>query len=359
MVRGRSAQFSVSEIPRIDVTPLINGGTVDEVAAQVDDACREQGFFTVVGHGIDPTLQARLERAARAFFALDAAEKAKVAMARGGRAWRGWFPVGGELTAGVADVKEGLYFGTELAPDDPRVAAGTLLHGPNLWPDRPAELRPVIEVWTDAMAQLASRLIEAVAVGLDLPADWFVEHLTGEPTTLFRIFRYPPRTNVTGVAGDGETGPASTTDRWGVAEHTDYGLLTILAQDNHGGLQVRGANRWLDVPPEPGALVCNLGDMLERITGGRYRSTPHRVIVSTGEDRLSFPYFFDPGWDTEVQPLPLGGDARVDEAAKRWDGTSLRDLSGTYGNYLSNKVRQVFPELVDLEFRSGGCANSL
>ena len=353
MARGRNAHASTGEIPRIDVTSLINGGAIDEIAAQIDDACRAHGFFTVVGHGVDPTMQERLEDASRTFFALDAAEKAKVAMARGGRAWRGWFPVGGELTAGVADVKEGLYFGTELAVNDPRVAAGTLLHGPNLWPVRPAELRPIVEAWTAAMAQLASRLLEAVAVGLDLPADWFVAHLTGEPTTLFRIFRYPPRTEVASVAGDGNSGPGSTTDRWGVAEHTDYGLLTILAQDNHGGLQVRGAERWLDVPPEPGELVCNIGDMLDRITGGRYRSTPHRVVVSARGERLSFPYFFDPGWDTEVQPLPLSGDAPDNEAARRWDGTSLRDLSGTYGDYLFAKVTQVFPELIDLELCSG------
>lgn len=350
MARGRNAHVSIGEIPRIDVTPLIDGGAVDDVAAQIDVACRVHGFFTVVGHGVDPALPERLEAAARAFFALDVTEKARVAMARGGRAWRGWFPVGGELTAGVADVKEGLYFGTELATDDPRVAAGTLLHGPNLWPEHPVELRPIVEAWMTAMARLASRLLEAVAVGLDLPADWFVEHLTGEPTTLFRIFRYPPTTEVVGASGDGEGGPESTTNRWGVAEHTDYGLLTILAQDNHGGLQVRGGDGWLEVPPEPDALVCNIGDMLDRITGGRYRSTPHRVVVSTGSERLSFPYFFDPGWDTEVQPLPLGGDAPDDEATRRWDRTSLRDLSGTYGDYLSNKVTQVFPELMDLEF---------
>jgi isopenicillin N synthase-like dioxygenase len=318
-------------VPCIDVTSLVADGPRDHVVAQIDAACRTDGFFTIVGHGIDSQLQDRLDAAARAFFALDESAKAEVAMARGGRAWRGWFPVGGELTSGVADAKEGFYFGTDLPPDDLRVAAGTLLHGPNLWPAEPAELRGCVEAWMAAMADLATRLMEAIAVGLGLAPDWFVRHLTADPTVLLRIFRYPPA----------EPEP----DRWGVAEHTDYGLLTILAQDDHGGLQVRGRDGWIDVPAEPGALVCNIGDMLDRMTGGRYRSTPHRVRASTSGERLSFPFFFDPGWDAEVRPLPLAGPEPDDDAAHRWDGTSLRDLSGTYGDYLSSKVAKVFPDL--------------
>ena len=91
---------------------------------------------------------------------------------------------------------------------------------------------------------------------------------------------------------------------WGVREHTDYGLLTILLQDDTGGLQVRSPTGWIDVPPDPDAFVCNIGDMLERMTAGRYRSTPHRVRNTTRRSRLSFPFFFDPGWDAVVRPVP-------------------------------------------------------
>lgn len=326
-------------LPRIDVGPLVDGRPDDApevaaVAAAIDAACREVGFFTVVGHGIDPGLQPRLDAAARAFFALPEERRAEIAMARAGRAWRGWFPLRGELTSGVPDHKEGIYFGAELAADDPRVVAGTPLHGPNLWPDDPAALRPAVTAWLGAMTGLGHALVRAVGIGLGLGGDWFARHLTADPTILFRIFRYPP-------VGPDEPG-------WGVAEHTDYGLLTLLAQDHHGGLQVRAGDGWIDVPPEPGALVVNLGDMLDRMTGGRYRSTPHRVRPTAGaDDRLSFPFFFDPSWDAEVRPLPLAGAAPPDDAASRWDGASVHALEGTYGAYLTAKVAKVFPALAD------------
>ncbi len=326
-------------LPRIDVGALVDDRrdddpTVVACAEAIDAACREVGFFTIVGHGVAPDLQERMDAAARAFFARPESEKGAVAMPLAGQAWRGWFPLHGELTSGVPDHKEGIYVGRELAADDPRVVAGTPLHGPNLWPDRPAELREVVTAWMDAMERVAQRLVRAVGIGLGLGGDWFVRHLTADPTVLFRIFRYPP------VEPDA--------DGWGVAEHTDYGLLTLLAQDHHGGLQVRAPEGWIDVPPEPGALVVNLGDMLDRMTGGRYRSTPHRVRPTRhADDRLSFPFFFDPSWDAEVRPLPLAGAAPADDAAARWDGTSLRDLDGTYGAYLTAKVAKVFPALAD------------
>lgn len=321
-----------SSMPVIDVGPLVSGrGDVEGVARRLDRACRDVGFFTVVGHGLDPALLTDLEAASRTFFALPEARKAEIAMVHGGAAWRGWFPVGGELTAGVPDHKEGVYLGTELAVDDPRVRAGRLLHGPNLWPAEPAGLRPAVEAWMAAVTALGHTLLGGLAVGLGLEADWFARHLTAEPTVLFRIFRYPP--------------VDPPVDGWGVAEHTDYGLLTILAQDRHGGLEVRGPGGWLDVPPHPDALVCNLGDMLDRMTGGRYRSTPHRVRPSIGVDRLSFPLFLDPGWDVDVRRLPLAGEAPPDDAAGRWDGTSLAALDGTYGQYLEAKVAKVFPHL--------------
>ena len=300
-------------------------------AAAIDDACRRLGFFYVVGHGVDPGLVARLDGAARAVFARDEAGKAAIAMARGGRAWRGWFPLGGELTSGVPDGKEGLYFGAELGPDHPRVAAGTPLHGPNLFPAEPAGLRAAVLEWLDVMTALGHRLAGLLARGLGLDAGWFAANLTADPTILFRIFRYPPV-------------PPSAPG-WGVAEHTDYGLLTILHQDGAGGLEVRTASGWVEAPPVPGSFVINLGDMLDRMTGGRYRSTPHRVRNTSGHDRVSMAFFFDPSWDAEVVPLPGGSGPAPDDAASRWDGASVAAWQGTYGEYLLAKVAKVFPDL--------------
>src|SRR5262249_5477696 len=131
---------------------------------------------------------------------------------------------------------------------------------------------------------------------------------------------------------------------------TDYGLLTLLAQDRHGGLAVRTRRGWVSAPPIEGTFVCNIGDMLDRLTGGWYRSTPHRVRNTSGQGRLSFPFFFDPGWDAEVPALPGrvdGSDSAdcVGRDAARWDGQDLRAFTGTYGDYLSGKVARVFPEL--------------
>jgi isopenicillin N synthase-like dioxygenase len=318
-----------SALPVIDVGPLRTGVGADAVARAIDAACRETGFFCVTGHGVEPELQATLDAEARRFFALPQAAKAEIAMANGGRAWRGWFPLGGELTSGRPDQKEVLYFGEELPPDDPRVQAGRPLHGPNLFPDDVPGLRAAVLEWMAAMTSLGHLLLGGIALGLGLAPDWFERDLIREPTVLFRIFRYPP----TDDAG------------WGVGEHTDYGLLTILAQDDRGGLQVRGAGGWIEVPPTPGVLVCNLGDMLDRMTGGRYRSTPHRVRNAAEGDRLSFPFFFDPGWEALVGPVPLVDDAPADDAASRWDGTSVHEWHGTYGDYLLGKVSKVFPEL--------------
>lgn len=313
------------------VVPVIDlRGADADVAAAIDAACREVGFFSVVGHGVDPDLAGRLDAAARAFFARPEEEKGAIAMARGGQAWRGWFPLGGELTSGVPDGKEGLYFGTELGPDHPRVIAGTPLHGANLFPDEPADLRPAVLAWLDAVTALGHRLAELVGLALGLGAGWFDQHLTADPTVLFRIFRYPPLP--TDAPG------------WGVAEHTDYGLLTVLHQDDRGGLEVRTAGGWQPVPPVDGAFVVNLGDMLERMTGGRYRSTPHRVGHTGEGDRLSFAAFFDPSWDARVVPLPLDGAPAPE--VDRWDGASPLAWEGSYGDYLVAKVAKVFPDLV-------------
>ncbi|HYD09100.1 MAG TPA: 2OG-Fe(II) oxygenase family protein [Acidimicrobiales bacterium] len=287
--------------------------TAASAAADADRACREVGFFYVVGHGVDAALQRRLEEAAWSFFRRPESEKASIAMARGGRAWRGWFPVGGELTSGKPDRKEGVYFGAERPPSD------VPLRGPNLFAS--SAMRDVVLAWLDAMTALGHRLASLVGVDGAL--------LAPEPTVLFRIFHYPPGGDV-----DGE---------WGVGEHTDYGLLTILAMDDVPGLQVRARDGgWIDAPPLHGAFLVNLGDMLERLTGGAYRSTPHRVRNTSDVGRLSFPFFFDPAWTAHV-PVPDG--ALPPE--QRWDGADVLAGSsvGAYGDYLVAKVSKVFPAL--------------
>ncbi len=329
--------MGVASLPVIDVASLVDPESSlaarTDVGRRLDAACRTSGFLLVSGHGIEPRLREDLESLAREFFSLPAEVKAEISMDRAGSAWRGWFPVGGELTSGEPDHKEGVYFGTELDDDDPRVVDGTPLHGRNLFPRSPDALGPTVLRWMAEVTALGQALLRGLALGLGVEEDWFARHLTADPTVLFRAFHYPP--------GDA--------DSWGVGAHTDYGLITLLAQDHHGGLQVRSDDTWMDVPADPDVFVVNIGDMLDRMTRGRYRSDPHRVRNLSGQDRVSFPLFLDPSWDARVTPLPesvfAGEPDPDDDAESRWDGASVHRWDGRYGDYLSAKVARVFPDL--------------
>ena len=321
-----------TEIPLVDVGPLVAGSRGrEDVARRLGEACREHGFFYVVGHGVDEQLCRRLAELSRRFFATPRLEKMRIGMARGGRAWRGYFAVGDELTSGKPDRKEGLYFGAELPLDHPAVLAGTPLHGANLFPEIP-EFREAVLEYMAALERLGHHLMAALALSLGLDESYFADRYTGDPLVLFRIFNYP-------AAPGGE-------ESWGVGEHTDYGLLTILRQDDNRGLQVKTRSRWIDAPPIPGSFICNIGDMLDRLTRGIFRSTPHRVLSSAGRDRLSFAFFFDPNFSAEVRPIEeLASHEIEDDRHQRWDRASVHEISGSYGDYLLNKVAKVFPQL--------------
>ena len=332
-------------VPRVDVGALVTGrGDTAAVARAIDTACRETGFFSIVNHGVDA-------RAARA----PGSRGARVLRARRRREVRGsrWCTAGapggdGSPSAGSSRPefptgRRASTSGPSSTPDDPRVRAGLPLHGPNQFPRRPSGLRDTVLEYLEAMRTLSQDVMRGVALGLGLDADWFARELTRDPVVLFRIFHYPPASE-----------PAHR-DAWGVGEHTDYGLLTVLLQDATGGLQVRTPSGWIDVPADPDAFVCNVGDMLERMTGGRYRSTPHRARNPGAHGRLSFPFFFDPGWDAEVHAVPdVAGDSPAPDSPPRWDDADVHELSGTYGEYLLTKVGRVFPDLRDdvLEPRS-------
>ena len=178
--------------------------------------------------------------------------------------WRGYFPLGGELTSNRPDWKEGLYLGTELPPDHPRVRAGVILHGPNLWPPHRGLPRDRARLHGCAH-ELGHALMGGIALGLGLPERWFDEHGTADPLILLRFFNYPSR-------------PCRRARR-AVGRGRTHRLRP--AHDAVAGRRGRpaGAHRdgWIEAPPMPGTFVCNIGDMLDRMTGGRYRSLPHRV----------------------------------------------------------------------------------
>ena len=327
-------QDSQLDIPVIDISALVSGEKDrDEVAGRIGQACRDWGFFYIVGHGVDEHLQRRLEEVSRQFFAQDLETKLEIKMSHGGRAWRGYFPVGGELTSGKPDLKEGIYFGAELEDDHPLVMAGTPLHGPNLFPADIPQFRETSLAYMAAMTTLGHSLMAGIALSLGLKESYFFDRYTSDPLILFRIFNYPPPP------------PNNESEsNLGVGEHTDYGLLTILRQDMSGGLEIKIKSRWVAAPPIPNSFVCNIGDMLDRMTGGRYLSTPHRVRNLAGHNRLSFPFFFDPNFSAEVRPIEIDAKAN-DNKEERWDRASVHEFNGTYGDYLLSKVSKVFPEL--------------
>lgn len=323
--------------PVVDVGALVDPAAPAALRRQaargIDAAARNWGFFYVTNHGVDRALVDRVVALARAFFAQSEAEKMRIPMSMGGLAWRGYFPAGEELTSGRPDWKEGLYLGSELPSDHPRVRAGVILHGPNLWPAIPG-FREAVIAYLAALSGLGHALMRGCALGLGLAGNYFSEHGTADPLLLLRLFNYPTR-----------PAPADLPVQWGVGEHTDYGLLTMLWQDDVGGLQVRTDEGWRDAPPLPDTFICNVGDMLDRMTGGRYRSVPHRVAVNrSGRDRLSIPLFFDPDFDTVIQPVPGARPGR-DDSGRRWDGANLQAFHGTYGEYVTAKVGKVFPHL--------------
>ena len=173
----------------IDISPLFGrDGAARQAAAEAIGAAAERdGFFYAAGCGLAPDTVSRLDAAARDFFALPEARKAEIAMARGGLAWRGWFPLGGELTSGVPDQKEGLYFGEELGSDDPRVVARWPLHGANPWPVRPAELRGVGPIHPETARRIACDAVRTVVTVA--PSDGGSAWMTGTPAVPLSVGR--------------------------------------------------------------------------------------------------------------------------------------------------------------------------
>lgn len=324
-------------IPVINIEHLFKpGGDSTGIAANIHLACRDHGFFYITGHGVNRELQDELEALSWKFFNQPEEKKGQIAMELGGIAWRGYFPVLSELTSGMPDRKEGLYFGEELTSDDPRVKSNVPLHGANLFPDI-AGFETAIHEYIRSMANLGRILMRLVALSLELPESYFADQLMSDPFLLFRIFHYPA-----------QSGIKSDEDLWGVGEHTDYGVLTILKQDSVGGLQVYTRDNWVDAPFIEDSFICNIGDMLDRMTGGYYRSTPHRVLSSPKKGRLSFPFFYDLNFDAvpvSIDLAHLGQQRPV--AYGRWDQTDIQAYSGTYGEYLIQKVSKVFPLLKD------------
>ena len=299
--------MDLDRVPIVDLSPFRGDDRTaqDAVAAQLGQVCEQIGFFVVAGHGVPEATAQRLYDRAMAFFDLPLAAKMTVRRPRDDQN-RGYIPYGEETLARMhggdtpPDVKEVFAIGPDEVPDTPYHTGPSAYpsFAPNLWPDRPDDLRPAMLAYWAEMERLVALIARAFARSLDLPDDYFDSRLDRH-TSQLRLLHYPP------IAGE------VLPDQLRCGVHTDLGMMTLLRNEAApGGLQVRRRDGvWIDAPAIPATYVVNLGDLMMRWTNDRWISTPHRVALppddlKAGSERLSIGFFVGPNYDAMVECLP-------------------------------------------------------
>ncbi|MGV9794036.1 isopenicillin N synthase family dioxygenase [Gordonia sp. NPDC003422] len=317
---------SASSLPIFDLA--VAADDPDPFRADLLDATHRLGFFYLVGHGIEQRRFDDLIDIARRFFSLSDADKDEISQLRSPQ-FRGYSRLGGELTNGAVDWREQIDIGPERAAIEG--AEGYWhLQGPNLWPSALPELRPALEQWSEDLAAVGRELLGHWAAALGAPVTVFDDAFADRPATLMKVVRYP----------------GSESDRQGVGAHKDSGVLTLLlVEPDTAGLQVEGPDgEWIDVPPRRGAFIVNIGELLEVATGGYLRATRHRVLAPPpGRDRISIPYFLNPGLDAQIPVLELPG-----ELARHSRGVELdpdNPIFNTYGENAWKSRTRAHPDV--------------
>ena len=291
-------QVDINRIPVMDIAPLASGAHADlaSVGAHMRDAVEDIGFFYVNNHGVDLTLIERVNTLAHQFFAQPLASKLQVEPID---RHRGYLKIGEAkmYARAKADLKESFIWGIDVADEDADYLAGNPMIGPNRWPAFMPGLRPALNAYMDACHVCAQRILRALAVSLNADKDTFVRRFA-KPISRGALVYYPPQP------------PDAGEQQFGVAPHTDYGVITLLHQDMVGGLQVFNRQReWVTAHPIAGTLVINSGDLLGRWSNDHFRSNSHRVVNSSGRERLSIAMFVDPDFDTPIVPVTAPGEA--------------------------------------------------
>lgn len=290
-----SRTLDFDEIPQIDAAPLLAGNE----SAVIDDlrtACEHVGFFYVRNHGVVEARITELRRAARAFFEEPMDRKLRVRL---NARMQGYLPLDYSSYEGEAKEakshQEGFWMSHDRAesPDCP-------LEGPNIWPSGHPELRRTMEACLAGLGPLADALLRGFAAAAELdPAEMTARFR--RPLTRLKLNHYPPQDR------------PETEKHIGVVAHSDSDAFTILWQDEGDGLEIRNkAGEWIGAPSIPGTFVINIGNIMQIWTGGRFPSTPHRVINRGGRDRYSIPLFVYPDPDVRIGPLGPGGQAPAD-----------------------------------------------
>lgn len=276
-----------NSIPVIDVSTLMDGTDPQSVADKISYVCENLGFLYIVNHGVSKELMDRVKSYTEKFFDLPLEEKEKLNIVKSGETLRGYIPMFGENVDPeyTQDFKECFDFATHEEEVSP-------FFGPNLMPeDSLPGFKETMEEYHAEMLKLAHKLIGVISISLGLPEDYFYNKQQ-KPINIQRILHYPPQTG------------SISRETIGIGEHTDYGFLTILSQDDVGGLQVKNRQgKWISAPPIEGSFIVNIGDLVQTYTNDRYISTLHRVINTSGKERYSFPFFMDMDFDAVVEPV--------------------------------------------------------
>ena len=307
-----------------------DGSFNPEFIEELRDATHRVGFFQVIGYGGAPGQSTELLATIKRFFDLPLEERMKLDN-RLSPHFRGYTRMGTEVTQGRADAREQIDYSPDREPvqDYPPEQPYWLLQGPNLWPDESMpELKDAAMAWAGLMSNVGAELMRAIAVSLQQPEDYFEEPFRGTPAWMGKLVHYVG--GVMEAAGD-----------QGVGSHADYGFVTLLLQDEVGGLEVLppGASAWAPVEPIPEALVVNLGEMLEVATEGYLAATIHRVKAPPpGVNRYSVPFFWSPRLDAVIEPVPLPAELKA-QARGISDDPSNPMLASFGLNMLKGRMR--------------------
>ena len=316
-------------VPVIDIAALTSSSAPRrKVIEQIGSACRDWGFFQITGHGIPDDLIARIWRETKRFFAHPTHVKQAVARSKDNA--RGWF--NRELTKNTRDMKEVFDFGfiphPELPDDDP---ANWTKDGFNQWPDERLcpDFRPAMREYFRACEEVSLRLLQTLAEGLGVLPETLTHDYVDQHTSFLRLNYYP---NHDPLHADHQ---ASSTGHLGVHPHTDAGALTVLLQDEIGGLQVGLDEAWVPVEPIDGALVINIGDIVQVWSNDRYQAPRHRVLASRERDRYSLPFFFNPSYEAVYAPLEALTNEKSPPRYRpiNWGQFRWQRQQGDYANY--------------------------
>lgn len=284
----RNSRENFDSIPVVDVAPLLDGSDKQSVAKQIRWALSNTGFMYVKNHGIEQDFVDSVFDVTRRFFDLPTAQKMALHVSKSDVALRGYIEPFGENTdpGKTRDLKECFDIGPE------RAALQGPFFGPNQWPTALPEFQSLVYGYHEKMVDLSKKLLRGIALSLDLPEAHF-EAIMQDPISIQRLLHYPPQNGL------------PDKDLIGIGAHTDYGNLTILAQDDVGGLQVMNRDgNWVDGTPIRGAFVINIGDLIQKMTNDVYLANMHRVYNTSGRERYSIPFFIDADFDAVIAPLP-------------------------------------------------------